>query len=139
LPAVAALEGAVFTDPWSTASLRSSLAGPALVAEGPGGDVVGYLFLQVAADQGEILNLAVHPAHRRRGVARRLTEVALSQFGHRGVRTAYLEVRRSNHGAQAFYERMGFRPVGLRRGYYRRPREDALVLGRSIAPATASA
>ena len=132
LPEIAAIEQAVFPDPWSPAMLRQTLDGLALVAMLPGGAVVGYLFATAAADEAEILNLAVQPAHRRRGVARLLTESALAELREIGARRVFLEVRESNVEAQRFYEIMGFRWVGRRRGYYRHPREDALLLARRI-------
>lgn len=133
LPGVLAIEGSVFADPWSPRMLRQSLDDLALVAEGEGGAVVGYLFARAAADEGELLNLAVHPDHRRRGLARRLSETALGMLRMEGVRRVFLEVRESNLSARSFYEIIGFRELGRRPGYYSRPREDALVLVRSTA------
>ena len=81
-----------------------------------------------AADEGEILNLAVAPAGRRRGLGRALVEAMLEALRTRGIRQVYLEVRESNSSARALYASRGFKEVGRRKAYYRRPVEDAIVL-----------
>ncbi len=80
------------------------------------------------AGTGEVLNLAVAPAWRRRGVARALLDQGLEVLSARGAGEVFLEVRVSNQAAQALYVAAGFRPTGMRADYYRNPREDALVL-----------
>lgn len=99
-----------------------------MVVAGPTDQVVGYLFARHAADEGEILNLAVDPAHTRRGLGKALVRAAVGELRAAGVAQVFLEVRESNRAAQAFYHALGFRGVSRRVGYYRRPREDALVL-----------
>jgi ribosomal-protein-alanine acetyltransferase len=100
-----------------------------LVAEGGGSDtVVGYVVAIEAADEGEILNLAVAPAGRRTGLGRALVQHILEALTARGVRQVYLEVRESNAPARALYAAHGFKEVGRRKEYYRRPVEDAIVL-----------
>ena len=81
-----------------------------------------------AADEGEILNLAVAPPGRRRGLGRALVRGVLDALTSRGARAIYLEVRESNAPARALYAAHGFREVGRRKQYYRRPVEDAIVL-----------
>ena len=81
-----------------------------------------------AADEGEILNLAVSPAGRRHGLGRALVEKAVATLRERGVGQIYLEVRESNAPARALYAARGFKEVGRRKQYYRRPVEDAIVL-----------
>lgn len=97
------------------------------MAEGADG-VAGYAVAHHAADEGEILNLAVAPAHHRRGIGRALVEEVLARLAARGVRAVFLEVRASNTAARALYAGVGFREVGRRARYYRRPVEDAIVL-----------
>ncbi|HEY6075019.1 MAG TPA: ribosomal protein S18-alanine N-acetyltransferase, partial [Anaerolineales bacterium] len=80
------------------------------------------------AGTGEVLNLAVAPDSRRRGVARALLRAGLARLRKRRVQEVFLEVRESNQSAQALYLSYGFRPVGQRTAYYRNPKEDALVL-----------
>lgn len=125
-----AIERRAFSDPWSEASFREALASPwtfGLVAEGARG-VAGYLIGREVAGTGEVLNLAVSPEQRRRGLGGALLEAGLGAFRRRRVDEVFLEVRESNRSAQALYLGHGFRPVGQRAAYYRNPKEDALVL-----------
>ncbi len=94
--------------------------------------LVGFVIARRVADELEILNLAVEPAHRRCGVASRSLEAALESGRARGAKRAFLEVRESNTGAIAFYQRRGFVRAGRRPRYYSDPLEDALVLSRSF-------
>ncbi len=131
---MAVIERRCFGDPWSEASFREALRASwsfGLVAENPD-QVIGYVVAREAAGTGEILNLAVDLPHRRRGIARSLLEAALAALRRRRAEEVYLEVRASNEAAQGLYRRAGFVPVGRRRGYYRNPAEDALVLRRSL-------
>jgi len=96
--------------------------------------VIAYLIGREAAGTGEVLNLAVDPPYRRRGLARALLDTALGVFQRRGADEVYLEVRESNAAARSLYGERGFEPVGTRRAYYRNPVEDALVLRLSLRP-----
>jgi [ribosomal protein S18]-alanine N-acetyltransferase len=87
-----------------------------------------YLVFWVVLDEMHILNLAVHPAHRRRGIARRLLAEGLVQARALGAELAWLEVRPSNLAAQALYKSFGFKEVGRRPHYYDDTHEDALLL-----------
>ena len=131
LGGIVAIEQEAFSDPWSLESFRSLLSQLALVA-GDGDEVAGYIIALWAGDESEILNLAVLPEQRRRGVERSLVEEAVERLVADGVRMVFLEVRESNEGARAFYEGLGFRHVGRSPRYYNRPREDALVLAREL-------
>ncbi len=125
------IEQEVFADPWSTQDFRDCLTSDAhfLVVETSGsGAVIGYVVALDAADEGEILNLAVAPAGRRNGLGRALVQHILEALTARGVRQVYLEVRESNAPARALYAAQGFKEVGRRKEYYRRPVEDAIVL-----------
>ena len=93
-----------------------------------GQEVVGYVIARAAADEGEILNLAVAPAQQRHGVGRLLAQQALEDLAARGARSVYLEVRESNAAARRLYEGLGFEAVARRPNYYRQPSEAALVL-----------
>ena len=90
--------------------------------------VVGYVVALDGADVGDILNLAVTEGGRRRGLGRALVEAIVDRLAERGVREVFLEVRESNAPARALYTALGFKEVGRRKGYYRRPVEDAIVL-----------
>lgn len=135
-PVLAALERRCFSDPWSAESFRESLSTSlsfGLVAE-CGGEIAGYLIGRETVGTGEILNLAVAPEWRRQRIGRLLLDAGLERLAARGADEVFLEVRESNAGALALYASAGFRPVGQRTGYYRSPRENALVL-RSVIPA----
>jgi ribosomal-protein-alanine N-acetyltransferase len=124
------IERRCFTDPWSVTAFEEIFRSPlgiGLVAErdhNPG----GYLVARAVAGEGEILNLAVAPELRRLGLGGRLLEAGLSALAAAGAKEVFLEVREQNLAAQRLYQRHGFRPVGLRAGYYRNPVEDAIVL-----------
>ena len=122
-----------FADPWNAGDFVDAVTGgvPFLVAETDAG-VVGYAIGRVAADEGEILNVAVQPEWRRRGIARRLVEALLAALAAAGARQVYLEVRESNVAARQLYAAFGFGEVGRRARYYRRPVEDAVVLRTAV-------
>ena len=121
----------MFADPWSTQDFSDCVASDALFLVAETGDTIGgYVVALDAADEGEILNLAVAPAGRRNGLGRALVEEILEALVARGVRQVYLEVRESNAPARALYAAQEFREVGRRKQYYRRPVEDAIVLRR---------
>ena len=127
---LAAIERRCFADPWSETSFREALDSPwafGFVAHA-GPKVAGYLIGREMAGTGEVLNLAVAPDFRRRGVGRGLLRTGLALRRKRRVDEVFLEVRESNRSAQALYLSSGFRPVGQRAAYYRNPKEDALVL-----------
>ena len=125
--AVAELERLNFSAPWDENSVRSELTNPLalwLVAL-DGEEVVGYVGSQTVLQEADMMNVAVADSHRRRGIARALVEKLIRQLD------AYqltLEVRQSNAPAIALYESMGFTQVGLRKNYYQKPKENALIL-----------
>jgi len=129
LTAVSAIEAVAFPDPWSLAAFRAHLDHLFLVAETDGG-VIGYLVAWIAAPEAEILNVAVAPGARGRGTGRALLAEGLRRLDAAGVTAVYLEVRPSNTAARALYQSAGFHEIAVRRGYYREPHEDALVLRR---------
>ena len=127
---IADLEKLCFSDPWSENSIASELNNPLslwLVAE-ENGNVLGYVGSQTVMDETDMMNIAVHPDHRRRGIAAILITELIDGLKRRGSRMLTLEVRASNAPAIALYTRYGFAQVGLRKNYYRNPKEDALIL-----------
>ena len=127
---VAALEKICFADPWSETSVASELKNPLscwLVAE-EDGVVAGYVGSQTVIDESDMMNVAVHPDHRRKGIAEALVVELVEALKMRESRCLTLEVRASNEPAKALYEKLGFTQVGLRKNYYRNPKEDALIL-----------
>ena len=125
--AVAELERQNFSEPWPDIAVRGELTNKLslwLVAL-EDGEVVGYVGSQTVLQEADMMNIAVADTHRRRGIAKMLVEELIRQLD------AYqltLEVRASNAPAIALYEKMGFGQVGLRKNYYRKPKEDALIL-----------
>lgn len=131
LEAVLALENLIFTTPWSKEQYSSLMEAGVCKIFGATleGNLVGYasVSLNRAAGELEIYNLAVHPAMRRRGLARRLTGLVLEAAGTLGLERAILEVREDNAPARGLYEGMGFVECGRRSAYYSNPAEDAVL------------
>ena len=134
MPALAELEREAFSDPWTSEQLAEALSWTGAIAYLSEDDrgVTGYVLGRVVVDQAEILSIATTVRCRRQGVAQALLDAALARMIERGAAAAWLEVRMSNNAARLMYERVGFVAAGLRRGYYRQPPEDALVLRRDL-------
>jgi ribosomal-protein-alanine acetyltransferase len=113
---------------WTAGSLMDVATSSAAWVAEENGEIVAFLAGRAVADEFEILNLAVDPAHRRHGIAWRLMGHALEYARRAGARRSYLEVRGSNAGAIALYSRIGFAECGRRPRYYQYPVEDAAVL-----------
>ena len=127
---VAQLEKLCFRDPWSENSVASELNNPLslwLVAV-EGEKVAGYVGSQSVMGESDMMNVAVHPDFRRQGIGERLILELIDQLENRGNHSLTLEVRASNVSAIALYRKLGFEQVGLRKNYYRNPKEDALIL-----------
>ena len=145
VPAIAALEAACFTHPWTPAQVRQEVARVApdmvLVLEGPGSPggapagIRAYCSFRLVVDEMHVMNLAVVPGFRRQGLARRLLAFAMARAARAGARQALLELRAGNQEALALYESLGFERVSVRRGYYGQPTEDALILARELGGA----
>jgi ribosomal-protein-alanine N-acetyltransferase len=128
--AVAKLEAACFADPWSENSVASELKNPLslwLVAVEED-TVVGYVGSQTVMGETDMMNVAVHPNCRRRGIAKGLLEALIRTLKKLGSRSLTLEVRASNEPAITLYTEFRFLEAGRRRIYYRNPKEDALIL-----------
>ena len=135
LPAVLAIEAAIYPFPWTQGNFRDSLAaGYSSWTYVRDGELSGYGVMMLAADEGHLLNLSIPAGCQRQGhgseLLRHLCEVARGQ----GARLIFLEVRPSNAAGLRLYARHGFERVGLRRDYYPAPhgREDALIFSLSI-------
>ena len=129
---VAVLEKLCFSDPWSENSVASELENPLslwLIAEEDGA-VCGYVGSQTVLDETDMMNIAVRPDCRRKGIAAALITELVSRLKAQGSRILRLEVRESNFSAIALYEALGFTQLGLRKNYYRNPKENALILGK---------
>lgn len=129
---LAALERLCFSDPWSRESLAQELDNPLscyyLCLEGA--QVLGYIGTRQLAGEWEIVNVAVDPARRREHIASRLMEWLLRDAAEEQCERIFLEVRQSNLPAIGCYTSFGFRQVGLRKNYYEKPVENAILMMR---------
>ncbi len=132
LPQVIAIERRAFPTPWSLAMfvLELSKSSGTCLAALVDDRIVGYVVCSRYADVWHVMNVAVDPDHRRRGVALALLEQLLTDVGEDASLT--LEVRPTNHSAIRLYERLGFKAAGVRRRYYQDNGEDALVMWRNL-------
>ncbi len=127
------IERAAYPTPWSRSMFAGELAKPSSISLGAfdadaGGRLVGYLIISRYVDAWHVMNVAVAPEYRRRGVATQLL-AELFRLTEGDPRRGYtLEVRVSNASAIALYERLGFQATGVRRGYYTDNREDAVIM-----------
>jgi [ribosomal protein S18]-alanine N-acetyltransferase len=107
-------------------------AGPLAFVSERAGEVTGFLMGREVANEAEVFNLAVMPKCRRQGEGGALVSTALEEMRSRGVERVFLEVRESNLGAIAFYERFGFSKIGRRKIYYRDPEEAAITMEKKL-------
>ena len=130
ISAVAQLERENFSMPWSESVLEAELQNPLSlwIVALQGDAVVGYVGAQIVPDEADMMNIAVHPDYRRRGVAEQLVTLLCDGLAAKNVHVLMLEVRASNEPAKALYGKLDFRQVGCRPNYYRNPKEDALIL-----------
>ncbi len=129
IPAVAALERACFSQPWSERVLEGEMKNPNsifFVAEET--ELVGYIGMQHILDEGYLANVAVDSAYRRSGVGAALLQRLLAFAQQEKLAFITLEVRQSNQPAIRFYQKYGFEVVGRRRNFYESPTEDALLM-----------
>ena len=132
LSAIETIEQRAYPTPWSRSMFASELAKPTSICLGAfeGQDLVGYVINSRYVDAWHVMNVAVAPEHQRRGVASSLLE-RLFELTRDDERRGYtLEVRVSNEDAISLYEKLGFEPRGIRRGYYTDNREDAVIMWR---------
>ena len=134
VPAVADLERRCFSEPWSEESLTDVLGRPEFryLIACEGDKMLGYGGFYVAADEASITNIATEPEARGRGVAGTVIEAIIKEAAGMGAQTIYLEVRAGNEKAIRVYERCGFERLGVRKGFYDKPKEDAYIYGYRI-------
>ncbi|MBV9331874.1 MAG: GNAT family N-acetyltransferase [Alphaproteobacteria bacterium] len=132
LRAISALHGTCFSRPWSESEIRTLLnsSGAFAFVCARYNTLRGFVIARVAADEGEILSLAVAHGERLRGIGRSLVRAAAAHAFACGARKLFLEVARTNDPANALYRSLGFEPVGMRKRYYEEPAGagDALTL-----------
>src|SRR4051794_32633720 len=135
LSGIEEIERTSYPTPWSRSMFAGELAKPSSICLGAfeGERLVGYLIVSRYVDAWHVMNVAVAADQRRRGIASELLGALFERTGEEGRRGYTLEVRVSNAGAIALYERLGFEKRGVRRGYYTDNREDALIMWRDPA------
>ena len=133
---VMAIETASFPSPWSRKLFEEEIgrrfSDAVVVVEEPGGEVAGYAICWTVGEESHLLNIAVRPDARGRGIGRSLLKECIRRGAHAGAKRIYLEVRLSNQQAIRMYRREGFRFVSIREGYYTDTGEDAIVFSREI-------
>ncbi len=130
-PEMAEIEKQCFSLPWTLAGVLAELRNPIAVYWGAfeDGALIGYAGLQHILDEGYITNIATAPPYRRRYAADRLLEELLRTANEKlSLRFVTLEVRESNAAARNLYEKHGFKAAGIRKGYYEKPKEDAIIM-----------
>ena len=131
----AEIERLCFSDPWSEKMLAEHLANPCSLTRGAGGapaPLVGSVGLLGVGGEGHPTNVAARPDSRRQGVAAALLDALEAQGKERELAFLTLEVRQSNAPARALYEKLGYLQAGLRRNYYENPREDAIIMTKTL-------
>ena len=133
IPAVAQMEKLCFSEPWSEHSL-GILTGDGAVGfvALEDGQVTAYVGMMVVLDEGQITNVATHPDHRRKGYAQEVLNALTAYSQSVGISEIFLEVRSSNASAIGLYEKMGYLRVGMRKGFYRAPTEDAILMKKTL-------
>ncbi len=124
------IEALSFGDPWLGKDVLSYICsedGMCFIAA-EDGRPIAYIIGRIIAPEGEIYRIATHPERRGRGVAYRLLSYAMKTERGRGLETVFLEVRSKNAAARALYEAYGFEVVGHRKGYYKDPDDDAVIM-----------
>lgn len=130
IPELAEIEQLCFAVPWSEKQLLEELENPlgSYFVAVEDGRVLGYIGSQTVIDETCVMNVAVRPDCRGKRLGSLLMEALVQDCLEKGSRLLTLEVRVSNEPALALYRAFGFQQVGLRKGYYEKPREDAIIM-----------
>ena len=129
------IEHASFSDPWTYNMFNAELSNPfsyLWVARDNSGVLIGFICFWILGDEAHLLDLAVHPSCRQRGVGSQIIKVSMDYWKDAGLKSAYLEVRESNEDARRLYGRFGFKVITRRPKYYTKPREDAYIMFRDL-------
>jgi len=135
---VLGIESISFPTPWNQRLFQNELENPNSriflleINQGEKLTIAGHLCLWLVKDEVHILNLAVHPLYRRKGLALLLLSYALSYSSGKNILKAILEVRERNYPARCLYEKVGFHRIGVRSKYYQDTGEDALIMERDL-------
>ena len=127
---IAKLEEKIFSDAWSYRDVQDLICteGGMCFTAIDSGEVIAYVIGRLIAPEGEIYRVAVAPHKRQRGIGYRLLDYAVKTSRGKGLESLFLEVRSQNSPARALYKAYGFREVGVRKGYYKNPDDDAVVM-----------
>jgi len=131
LEEILAIEKVSFADPWSRRLFKETLSFPHsvnFVLQGATGAVLGYINFYLIGEEAHMLNLAIHPGWRKKGLASQLLNHAIDFLKQRRATHFFLEVREGNLGAIRLYSKFGFEHIGRRKRYYVETNEDALVM-----------
>lgn len=141
LDGVMEIEKVSFPTPWSREMFIEDFPrdfSDTLVAAGTGDEILGYAVCWTIAGESHLLNIAVHPARRGRGIGRALLTECIRRAARAGASVIYLEVRAGNDAAQRLYRSMGFEFRGIRKGYYTDTAEDAVIFDREVRKSDAA-
>lgn len=132
--AIAALEKRLFTDYWTESGISETIRQEhaQVILAKTDGWIIGYCILYQSFDQGEIIKIAVAPEHQHQGVGRQLLAEAEAVSSECEIQSLFLEVRESNANARGFYQHLGFEEVGIRRDFYQKPRENAVLMKKDL-------
>jgi ribosomal-protein-alanine N-acetyltransferase len=138
LPSVLEIENMSYPNPWRLSSFKGELenrpiSNPYVIVFKPLEKVIGYVIYWHIRNEVQISNIAILPDYRQMGVGEGVLRKVLPEMRRKGAEFVFLEVRPSNLAARCLYEKIGFTILGLRRGYYRNPSEDAIVMGKSLS------
>jgi len=138
LPSVMEIENISYPNPWHLSSFKGEIdnrpiSNPYVVIYRPLEKIIGYIIYWHIRNEVQISNIAISPDYRQMGVGEGVLRKVLVEMRHKEAEFVFLEVRPSNLTARCLYEKMGFTILGLRKGYYRNPSEDAIVMGKSLS------
>jgi ribosomal-protein-alanine N-acetyltransferase len=138
LPMVMEIETMSYPNPWQISSFKGEIdnrpiSNPYVVIYRPLEKIIGYVIYWHVRNEVQISNIAVSPEYRQLGVGEGVLRKVLVEMRHKNAEFVFLEVRPSNLIARNLYEKLGFAILGLRKGYYRNPSEDAIVMGKSLS------
>ncbi len=130
-PKIHEIETDIFSDPWSIKDVLSTITSSGAmcyVATSDTGELLSYVIGRIIAPEGEIYRVATVPGARRRGIAYRLIDYALKTEKGHGLESVFLEVREKNVPARNLYKSYGFIEAGARKGYYKDPPDNAIIM-----------
>jgi ribosomal-protein-alanine N-acetyltransferase len=138
LSSVLEIENISYPNPWRLSSFKGEIenrpiSNPYVIVFKPLDKVIGYVIYWHIRNEVQISNIAISPDYRQMGVGEGVLRKVLLEMRRKGAEFVFLEVRPSNLAARSLYEKIGFTMLGLRRGYYRNPSEDAIVMGKSLS------